>query len=552
MLVGALVLAVIIISATVAGVHFTTPKSTPTPVPSPVRMPDYGFNIMLADFGEMDDLEHGIPRPSENGRDLSNSLEEALRTLLADQLETNIQHSYVGLINGTTTAERERAASVLANKYNAHILIYGYLVNGPGIPQVYLRFSVNPKFVAGAEEAAGDNAFGAPLQLDIPPTVGRMWFREKTLPRFTALAQFVAGIGYYAASEATDSSSDSVQLLNSALGFFEQARLAEGWSDDKGKEILYLWYGASLNRLALVAEDTARACPIPTDEESEYTKPAWACAEAMHQKALDIQPDYARAYLALGNLTLDYANRLRTKADGRVDCSAYEDAVDYYQAALDLADEAGTTAYIALKAYYDIGASYAEKNMYCPMFSDSAEQAVSYLQLASEEYARVVQDYAPLPPPSPLQAAGAHSLYWLGTLEYQSGNFSEAAAAFEQVISLTEPNPDPNARYFEAWKSIRWRAYVKWANALFGLAEAGDATALEKALDAYLAVINQYETHSQDVSDKLAADVYLSAGLVYEQLGNRLQAEAYFEIVLTIDGASPETIAYAQDRLEAQ
>jgi tetratricopeptide (TPR) repeat protein len=242
------------------------------PRPTPVMAGD--LNVAVAEFGALD--AQGAAVESADARALS----ESLYTTLNDQLQAINQAAAsseqrfdvqvwgparVGRINGNTPDERATAAEQFALRSRAHVLVYGYLQqrNGGALfaQQFFLRnLPDNPEL-----EGQHDLGRSVPVRsLDDPSS--RQQLRESLTGRTHAFAEFVIGLSQYTNDKFAD-----------ANVHFHAADADPQWDDASGKEVLYLFMGYTAGKLGDL--DGARAS---------------------FRHALTIDPEFARAYLGLG------------------------------------------------------------------------------------------------------------------------------------------------------------------------------------------------------------------------------------------------------------
>jgi tetratricopeptide (TPR) repeat protein len=235
----------------------------------PVMTGDY--NIAVAQFGELD--ARGQAGESADARALAESLYRTLSTELSsfprsgEGFDIEIRSpSDTGEIRGETPADRARAAAQLALQIKADLVVYGNLVPGQGSTTLRPEFYLSEKKLQNAEELVGQYRLGSDLTSlgDIATNlVARRELRERLLSRTRAMSRFVIGLGYYA-----------LRQFEQALGYFEDAAADEGWADEDGKEVLYLFLGNAAGNLRDLA-----------------------AAKAHYDRALELNGEYARAQL---------------------------------------------------------------------------------------------------------------------------------------------------------------------------------------------------------------------------------------------------------------
>lgn len=249
------------------------------------------FNIAIAEFGQMD--ANGRIRPSPKGESLSRVLYGRINqefATLFTQVNAQLWHEDVGLgvelgpITGQTAAERRANAAALAERINAHVVIYGYLETTAAGDQLTPEFYVRDLREAG--DLVGAYQLGAPIP--VPASLDTLADSLKVNPRLSdrtkALALFTLGLAWEFAG-----------YPERALAQFQAAERLPDWRNDEGKEILYLFLSREAYFLWLDGE---------VDEAAVY--------EPL-EKALKLNPGYGRAYVGLGNYHREKAERLRAE-----------------------------------------------------------------------------------------------------------------------------------------------------------------------------------------------------------------------------------------------
>jgi hypothetical protein len=200
------------------------------------------YNVAVAEFGAVDEEGSITSHPEASG--FSDSLYRALSQELEQLAETDIQvysPAETGQIAGTTREERAQVAQQLAEEINADLVVYGNLELGENrsgfIPEFYIR----TQKLGDAQELAGQYEFGSSIEGKgniERNTAAREDLRRQLASRTSAMAQFVTGIGLYMLHDYED-----------ALDHFQLAQDEEGWDDNDGKEVLYLFMGNTATQL---------------------------------------------------------------------------------------------------------------------------------------------------------------------------------------------------------------------------------------------------------------------------------------------------------------
>ncbi|GAB4537292.1 MAG: hypothetical protein Kow0063_23830 [Anaerolineae bacterium] len=341
------------------------------PIWNPAQMSGQ-FRIAVAEFGEID--SEGRARYSDHGRVLSQWLFQALQDefqqntdmelaraieIWHDSRTDTAQNFKFGFMRGDTPDARRESASRLADRVNAHMVIYGNLVTDGGVQELDMEFYLSPQVNDETASLIGPHRLGKPIPLPAPFDTGNpetnIAVSEKIEVRGDALFWLTMG------------------LTQQVLGRSEQAlatlRRAEAelqdWPEDDGKEILYFFIG----------------------REELFLGQSQA-AEASFRRALQIEPDYARAQVALGSAYLQQARAV--KPEERLGAPHYLDrALDNHRKGLELALSADDNLIEAVartalaKSYRLLGETH--------YFLDDYEQATRYFDLAIAEIEQVIQ-----------------------------------------------------------------------------------------------------------------------------------------------------------------
>lgn len=322
---AALLLLVVIASSLMIVVGFLS-RPVWEPVLYPARM-SKPFNIAVAQFGELD--SDGHVQETETGRLLSTWLFDGLKReyanyaeteegILADSIEiwhdsdsTTAQNFKFGVISGDTAQERRDAAARLAEKVGAHMVIYGNLAAEPAASGLNLEFYLSPLVNDETAAIVGSHRLGKLMPVRLPFDAGdptaNVAVSENLKVRSDALFWLTVGL--------------TEQLLGRSEQALDTFRRAEQelteWPEGDGKEILHFFIGREQFFLG------------QTDE-----------AEASFRRALEIEPDYPRAQVALGSV---YRRRAADiEAAERLEEPKYlEQAIEFHWRGLDLALNAG-------------------------------------------------------------------------------------------------------------------------------------------------------------------------------------------------------------------
>jgi tetratricopeptide (TPR) repeat protein len=298
------------------------------------------FNIAITQFGESD--ADGRVRETDDSRTLSTWLYDQLNTVyaetpdvpLSDSVEIwhdtrtdTAQNVALRAIRGNTPAAREENARKLAERIGAHMVIYGYLVDGDESSGLDLEFYLAPTVNDETAVIVGPHRLGRPVSVPLPfdadDPITNVVVTERLRTRAEALFWLTVGL----TQEVLGRNKDALTTFRRA-----EAALAD-WTPEEGRELLYFFIG----REELFLEN---------DE----------AAEAAFQEAIALNPDYARAYNGLGSAHFLRAQRVEP-AERLVEPSDLAAAITNYEEALVLA-RAQDNVQIEHLALLSLGTAY--------------------------------------------------------------------------------------------------------------------------------------------------------------------------------------------------
>jgi len=238
------------------------------------------FNVAIAEISIVD--SDGNPGKGNDGKALAEFLAQRLETYFAEIDERSIRYEIwspdnTGEITGRDPEERARSAESLAQRINAHIVVYGVVTSEGNRSQFTPEFFVNYKGFEQAQEATGAHQLGASMLVPLPFDITKLQAVENPAlaARVKGLSLMTVGLAYY-----------SIDNFEEALAYFGWAAETEGWADTAGKEVVYLLEGNAYGRLTS-DENTTRYLQL---------------AEDAYTQALAINPDYTRARLGLSDI----------------------------------------------------------------------------------------------------------------------------------------------------------------------------------------------------------------------------------------------------------
>lgn len=266
------------------------------------------FNIAVADFGEVD--SDGRLRVTSDSSKISRALANYLDSEYTSGdfgLQVQVSHDRMPLV------EEDRQARQLADDVNADLVIYGTLLGDGRRARLLPRFWVDPN--PDLTEVSGQNSLEAPISYE-PARLADTGYLTETLRNNAAiLVLFTRALVSY-----------NVDNLDAAALSLDLA-LREAQEDFPGKEVLYL-LGSSIAR-----------------RQGQYD-----LALQRADSALTLNPEYARGYLAGGNVYYDVV----TLEDNWEREDLLDEAEQWYLLALE-ADDAAAGAYIDEKTSVALG-----------------------------------------------------------------------------------------------------------------------------------------------------------------------------------------------------
>jgi tetratricopeptide (TPR) repeat protein len=133
-----------------------------------------------------------------------------------------------------------------------------------------------------AREIVGQHDLGKVIEVAGENTIARREFGTQMFARGKALAIMSARLGYFA-----------LHQYDQALATFQTGMSISGWEDDQGKKVLYTMTGFAAGKVGDSLLDQG---------EVEKARADFDLAQEVLQKALVIDPGYARPYIGIANL----------------------------------------------------------------------------------------------------------------------------------------------------------------------------------------------------------------------------------------------------------
>lgn len=353
------------------------------------------FNIAVAAF---DVLEDGKSKASKDGERLANDV-------YVELLKGNDSYPLgnvviwgpdeVGRVSGADVMTRDHEARIKAQKIGANVLIYGILDDSSTL-QLLPKFYINELGFADALELTGNYPLGNSIKIDastLQNPVIKDDLSKNLSSRSEVFSLFTIGLLHYALRD-----------YESAYDTFLKANDDTKWSDNSGKEIIYLFLGNAANKLSM-----------------------YVVASSWFDKAINNDPDYARAYI--GKAGTYYQQAIQPLCDGsHVDIEFLDKAIYTYQESLNSLTH-DPQADIPEKAHFGIGRSMLMKTEAWLGTADKnlLEQAENQLKMVTNSYEAGDVVFTEL-------AAQAYGQ--LGLLYYFARRDSEAITAYESALAI--------------------------------------------------------------------------------------------------------------------
>ena len=339
------------------------------------------FNIAIAQFGEIRD--DGKIKPSARAENISNNVLNFLDSeYKSANLKVMVSHKNIPLILEDIQAEE------LAWRINADMIIYG---------NVYIqgeKAELSPRFYLSdhpdTQELTGQNELAYPIPFATTDLGSNDKVNVELKTQTAILVDFTKGLIYLSQKD-MESASSSIQTA---------IKLAENAPKPfAGQEVLYL----------LAAQIQRR--------QKNY-----GAANDLLDMGLSLNPQYARAYLARGNIY--YLQAL----DKNYDYELLNKALVEYKLAYQVPGQP-ESAYIPAKAHTALG------NVLVVMAQQSNNPDL--FAEAIEHYGYIVEQYERTQNPV-LRANTAIAYFGLGVAYERQGQLERAVNMYEQAHALTD------------------------------------------------------------------------------------------------------------------
>ena len=299
-----------------------------------------------------------------------------------------------GTVNGNTPEERAVDAEKLAKRIKADVVVYGLVRREGDAVQLQPEFYVAIANFYDVEEVVGQHVFGSPISIigagqSLP---SQLTLNRELTRRAEALSLLTRGLSFYFA-----------HAYENALGFFRRANEDELWqTSPAGREVVDLFIGNAAGRANLLPE-----------------------AEEAYRDALDVEPEYARAYVGLGGVFYLRSLVGVTSDNFAPDQVMLKQAVDNYEKGL-TAKSQPPTADIATKVAFGLAQVYLTRWW---AGEDTLNAALTNFQAVLDQYGDGKN------PRVQELAAEAHAR--IGIVHRQQGQADSAIREFEATLKLS-------------------------------------------------------------------------------------------------------------------
>ena len=340
------------------------------------------FNIAVAEFDEVSSSDHP---------NLASIISQMLFDYLDSTYQTGefritiqVEHDKIGVIHSPVEA------ADLAKRVNANLVIYGTVSVLGGSASITPKFWVSDTLKNDASEMLGagehqleyDFKFNGSEVMDIVSGINTMLKQRANI-----LVEFTQALVYR-----------QIKDYPTALNVVNQAiNEAKSYGDFKGKETLYL-----------IAADIAR-----------LNKDLIASRQFVSE-SLRINPKYARAYIALGNVFYEQRDFVQ----------AYQN----YDHAIKLKDDQPYGAHIVEKANLGLGNIFSYQFQSQPTNSALAERALTYFSNVTDAYQQSTDNTDK----TSIAGLAALAYYGQGVIYQIQSEKDKARDALEHVLNISD------------------------------------------------------------------------------------------------------------------
>ena len=377
----------------------------------------------------------------------TNELSTTLATEFADYgdlLELNQEFRVVEILVEDID-QRHEIMAAYAEDVRADIVLYGKLDNTIFSPEFY----IHPRFAVLGSELTGPNAVGGSIYLPFSGQGGdQIAIKETLKDALPHLAAFVGALGLFQFG--------TIESYDRAQTSFEEL-IEEAWATEEGKAVLYLWLGTTHFKKAMYLQ--ARRQP----EESVYcfveggeVKNDATCARLSYERAKDINEDFPRAHIGLGNYYLEL--------EKHNNCQRFDNAERSYLNAetlrTGLSDDDAEFAEIALveqNILYHLGFTYAQAFYEGCDKQDYKDDALSTFGELVDHYEQVVANEEQAVS-SKLRDLTSRAYYMMALVERWAGNDDQALRHFMSTQDVALIDHESDQANLDRWQTIYWIA----------------------------------------------------------------------------------------------
>ncbi len=324
----------------------------------------------------------------------------------------------VPVISGKDDNERDLIAARLADEINADIVVYGVIEKEGTQWEVKPKFYVSPNNFENASEILGPYDLGETFGLSEGNRRAlRITAGDELTPRSEFLTQVAIGLTYYSIANYERAAETFLSILPTSDESFV--------ADDESLRLVYLLLGNTSLKIALqefeeFSAGAGEANVGVMEKMNQYLEEA----EAFFAQSSDIDPDYARAYLGLGDIA--YLQSVDCSGEGcKIHSEPLTQSISFYEKAL-ASPNAPAAAVPEAKANFGLGQVFFRQSL---INGDMTfVEAIDYFTAVLSEYESGSS------PRARDIAAEAHAR--LGLITCLQGNYDEALSAYQAAIQL--------------------------------------------------------------------------------------------------------------------
>lgn len=415
---GLLLLAVVFIF-----VWQVLPKLKTQKMTGDFRVAVVGFSVM----GETTEKDLGIEVANVIASHLNESLKQVAATLDPVVPYINVEvwgPDKTGKVSGESAEKRASEAYEIAEKIEAHMVIYGFVDVSQPMWQIMPEFFISDKSFFDAQELldnsmlSGQYSFGEPILIpSMSNPVRQMELTSQVSKRARVLSIVTASLSYY-----------SVHYYDAAIEILRTIEDDELWKNDQGgesdtKKLFYLLLG-----------------------NAESLSNQFEEAETHYQSALDLDANYSRALIGKGNMT--YIKALQTSRQTEnyadIDIDLLNQSIDWFQKASASGDKP-PLADIETKVHFGVGQCLLAKVL---------AKSETYFDPAIYEFQAVIEDYDD-GKNYRVKSIAAEAHARLGLIYEISGDLDAAKKEYEQAVLLLADNPERRSVFLKSLDRLK-------------------------------------------------------------------------------------------------